>query len=251
MTMTPFYMTRLYLDNHTLVRLARQRRLPLAVGDMGYTIHCMLGEVFGDDAPAHFWTQDDPAADRYVTLFSYTDRPLEALKEAALDYTNARLFAGVDWERSGSKRMPDGFEAGTEFGFSTHVVPIVRLCTARGQWRKGAELDAWQAKRLAGAELTRDEVYCDWVARRLENAGARVVSSRLESYASKRLLRRTQKATNATRRKRSELSRSVATVSGVLEVTDPEAFIELVRRGIGRHKGFGFGMLLLRALPLA
>ena len=37
-----------------------------------------------------------------------------------------------------------------------------------------------------------------------------------------------------------------ATLHGDLEVADPEAFTQLVRRGVGRHKAYGYGMLLLR-----
>jgi CRISPR system Cascade subunit CasE len=34
--------------------------------------------------------------------------------------------------------------------------------------------------------------------------------------------------------------------SGVLEVADGEAFNRLLASGVGRHGGFGFGMLLLK-----
>jgi CRISPR system Cascade subunit CasE len=34
--------------------------------------------------------------------------------------------------------------------------------------------------------------------------------------------------------------------NGVLEVTEPGTFASSLARGIGRHRAFGFGMLLLR-----
>ncbi|MEE8524028.1 MAG: type I-E CRISPR-associated protein Cas6/Cse3/CasE [Thermoanaerobaculia bacterium] len=37
-----------------------------------------------------------------------------------------------------------------------------------------------------------------------------------------------------------------ALLTGTLEVTDPDAFATLLARGVGRHRAFGFGMLLLR-----
>lgn len=37
-----------------------------------------------------------------------------------------------------------------------------------------------------------------------------------------------------------------AVFTGVLQVQDPTAFAALVARGIGRHRAFGFGMLLLK-----
>jgi CRISPR system Cascade subunit CasE len=36
------------------------------------------------------------------------------------------------------------------------------------------------------------------------------------------------------------------TLRGRLSITDSAAFADLLRRGVGRHKAFGFGMLLLR-----
>jgi len=35
------------------------------------------------------------------------------------------------------------------------------------------------------------------------------------------------------------------TFTGTLEVTDSAAFSALLARGLGRHRAFGFGMLLL------
>ncbi|GHE81823.1 hypothetical protein GCM10019059_44550 [Camelimonas fluminis] len=37
-----------------------------------------------------------------------------------------------------------------------------------------------------------------------------------------------------------------ATFHGSLVVTDPEAFTILLARGVGRHRAYGYGMLLLR-----
>jgi CRISPR system Cascade subunit CasE len=37
-----------------------------------------------------------------------------------------------------------------------------------------------------------------------------------------------------------------AVFTGVLQVRDSDAFAALVARGIGRHRAFGFGMLLLK-----
>ena len=35
-------------------------------------------------------------------------------------------------------------------------------------------------------------------------------------------------------------------MTGELEVGDSERFLHLLARGVGRHRTFGFGMLLLR-----
>jgi len=36
------------------------------------------------------------------------------------------------------------------------------------------------------------------------------------------------------------------TLTGTLRVTDSDAFLALLRSGIGRHKSFGYGMLKVR-----
>ena len=33
---------------------------------------------------------------------------------------------------------------------------------------------------------------------------------------------------------------------GILAITDPTAFADLLARGVGRHRAYGYGMLLLR-----
>jgi len=35
-------------------------------------------------------------------------------------------------------------------------------------------------------------------------------------------------------------------LAGQLRVTDPQAFAQLLAKGVGRHRAFGFGLLLLR-----
>jgi CRISPR system Cascade subunit CasE len=59
--------------------------------------------------------------------------------------------------------------------------------------------------------------------------------------------------TRAVRRNRSadgsglqELTGPDVTFSGTLAVQDPAAFHGMLSRGVGRHRAFGFGMLLLR-----
>ncbi|WP_083761830.1 type I-E CRISPR-associated protein Cas6/Cse3/CasE [Alkalilimnicola ehrlichii MLHE-1] len=45
---------------------------------------------------------------------------------------------------------------------------------------------------------------------------------------------------------KTRLVRPDALVTGRLTVRDPDTFATLVARGVGRHRAFGFGMLLLR-----
>lgn len=142
--------------------------------------------------------------------------------------------------------MPASWRRGQRLGFDIRVRPVVRLAKPvpahvdlhdrpQPERRAGAETDAFLARVLrAGGAMTREAVYVDWLADRLAPA-ARLDGARL------------------TRFERSRAARSGvtegpdATLQGTLEIADPEAFAALLARGIGRHRAYGYGMLLLRA----
>ena len=87
---------------------------------------------------------------------------------------------------------------------------------------------------------SREEVYRDWLAERLKRfGGARLEleSATLVSF----------QRTRAVRRLRGAHSEGPdALMRGTLEVTDGNAFGELLAGGVGRHRAYGYGMLLLR-----
>ena len=66
----------------------------------------------------------------------------------------------------------------------------------------------------------------------------------LSAFARSKSVRRTQ--ANADQGRKGHASDGPdATLKGSLRITDPTAFAHLVARGVGRHRAFGFGMLLL------
>ena len=67
-------------------------------------------------------------------------------------------------------------------------------------------------------------------------------SATLCAFGREHLLRRD----HLTKRKSHRIEKPSATFKGVLEVTEPARFAGLMQRGIGRHRAFGFGMILLR-----
>ena len=75
--------------------------------------------------------------------------------------------------------------------------------------------------------------------------GLRLVagSVRVRSYRSARLLRRPRDGNGRVPR---WLTRPEVWFSGQAEVVDGAGVPEFLARGIGRHCGFGFGMMLLR-----
>lgn len=100
------------------------------------------------------------------------------------------------------------------------------------------ELDAFllEALRNPGTRLRRGEIYLGWLQ---EQLGA---AADLDRDASR--LARFQRVRVA--RGNAMVEGPQALFFGELTVKDPRAFGKLLRRGIGRHRAYGYGMLLLR-----
>lgn len=238
-------LARLRLDSRRLIDLGRRRRFPVRVMDTGYLVHCVLGELFGDAAPKPFAITR--AQGRAVEVLGYTELEKEALVREADAFADPVSHAMCDWDAFEVKSLPDNWPTGTRVGFTVRVCPVVRMPRGCKTHRPGAEVDAFLARCATMGDqptkIDREGVYCEWFGEQIQRlGGVRIVRAGLESFQLEQLLRRTQGAERHVRiNKRPE-----ATITGELEVTDSDAFVALLRRGIGRHRAFGFGMLLLR-----
>jgi CRISPR system Cascade subunit CasE len=97
-----------------------------------------------------------------------------------------------------------------------------------------------------GALLERTAIYSEWLDKQLSrNGAARVSQVRVEAFRLTRVVRRERSAEDG-KRKTSKTTGPDVTFKGLLQVDDGEAFASLLARGVGRHRAFGFGMLLLR-----
>ncbi|MCO6416037.1 type I-E CRISPR-associated protein Cas6/Cse3/CasE [Siccirubricoccus sp. KC 17139] len=210
-------------------------------GDVGYALHALLCAVFGNLAPKPFLLQRD--ARRPPKLLAYSQQDETTLRLQAASFAEPAALAALGGlDRLAAKRMPDRFPAGHRLGFSVHLRPTVRQ-DRDGDRRKVREVDAFLAA-IDGlppeAGPSRGEVYRDWLARRLA-PGATLEQVTLDAFQLVEAQRR-----DATRALRLRRATPEASFSGILRVTEPEAFAELLARGVGRHRAFGFGMLLLR-----
>jgi CRISPR system Cascade subunit CasE len=89
-------------------------------------------------------------------------------------------------------------------------------------------------------------VYRDWLTRQFESrGGAEPQSIGMERFSIERMTRRVPKSENG-EREPDTIERPDVTLTGRLMVTDSDAFLNLLRSGIGRHKSFGYGMLKVR-----
>lgn len=239
------HMIQMELDLPTTMQRGRKLGLSLRTADVGYLVHCQLAALFGERAPKPFSIREQSG--RRISLLGYSAHPASELRELAQSVADPAAYESVRWERLASKPLPERWEKGARFKFELRTSPIQRLARSNPKGRPGAEVDAflahcWREGIEDGAN--RSEVYAAWLRNEADRVGgASLLDVELVSFQLERLLRRTQ----GEARKGQSLTRPVVTFRGLLEVEDSDKFRAMLERGIGRHRAFGLGMLLLRA----
>lgn len=241
----PFYLVRVPFRADGMVRVARRRGLPLRHLDDGYLAHCILRELWQGDAPAPFELRGRA---RQADAWGYASKTADELIEHARAFGDPALLDALDGgcEQIVSKAMPE-FARGSRLGFRLRVCPVVRLSNGCGG-DAGREVDAFLARCWSvgdGVPVSRESVYRDWLASRLtaERAGVRLEQLAIEAFQRGRFVRRSQGSGGD--RVARMIERPDLRVCGELTVEDSARFAATLRRGIGRHRAFGFGMLLL------
>ncbi|MBF0426646.1 MAG: type I-E CRISPR-associated protein Cas6/Cse3/CasE [Magnetococcales bacterium] len=233
----PLYMVQMRLPAR-LAYGSRTHAWEKADPDPGYRMHALLTRLFGEAAPKPFFAH---SRGREVEILGYSSSDAGALQNLVQLYGEPTLVQALTRTPPASKPMPD-IPVGQRLGFTVNVVPTVRTCTHR--FKKGAEVDAWLAacQRLpeSSPKPLRQEVYSDWLRATLRRHGS-VQLHTLEILGMRgvRLERRNAQG------KFCALDQREVTFRGVFEVTDADLFRKLLRRGIGRHRAFGFGMVRL------
>ena len=256
MPATDLHMVQLGLDAKGLTTLGKMLHLPLAQTDTGYLVHCALGELFQDDAPQPYSVENESQNGRQVRVLGYTNVDADALKTNAQLDASPTVYEICEWDRLAAKPMPETFSDGMPLQFELRACPVVRKASAgegvnqNGDirtWEEGDELDAFLAEawmRPEEDDLSREQVYREWLARQFEIRGGAEVDPEaiaMTRFSIERMTRR-----NGPDRTPDTIKRPDVTLTGTLEVTDSSAFIDLLRSGLGRHKSFGYGMLKVR-----
>jgi CRISPR system Cascade subunit CasE len=247
------YLTRIALQGRAAMEFARARGLAVAGADPGYLLHSVLREAFQDDAPQPFALtrgaadSDRPPRRRAASggrweLLAYGSRDAQGLRERLERFAAPEVYRVVDAGALACKPMPGQWPPGLRLGFETRVCPVVRHAGRGGAAPR--EQDAFLAAVQGVAQdapVEREAVYREWLGRELARDGAaRLEQARMAAFRRTRLERRGHS------RAPGKLERPDVTFHGELTVTDSDAFGALLRRGLGRHRAFGFGMLLVR-----
>ena len=220
--------------------------------DAGYAFHVLLSAMFGKSVlqPFRLFASERRAS---AALYAYADADDAELRDTAAAVAPPDCLAVIDPDRMRSKRMPSHFKQGRRLGFDLRLRPVRRLHRDLADPQsgrtvaKGAEVDAfrlevmrrfpsgWGDSAAAQAGVTRELVYAAWLGERFGDAVA-VEECRLVSVSRSRAVRGDGGGPEG----------PDAILHGTFVVADEETFAELLRNGVGRHRAYGYGMLLLR-----
>ena len=233
----PLLMVRAEISVRDFQRWMGMRRLY----DPDHGMHCLLTECFGRDLAPRPFRAIFPRGGSRGCLYGYGSAVADELREAAGVYADPLQCRVIPPRSIDSKPMPAEWTAGKRLGFEVRVRPIVRR-TGKADTRPGREWDAFQleAEQHPKGQMprSREEVYTDWLRKQFESrGGATLESATLSSF----------QRTRAIRKPHSRYSEGPdALMRGTLEVMDGPAFAKLLAGGVGRHRAYGYGMLLLR-----
>ena len=239
--MNELFILEIPLDPAALTRFLYAQELihPYGDADIGYGAHAWLKAAFGRNAPKPFRVFVKNG--RPPRVLAYSAYSAEALGECLSNFADPGVYAVCHPELMAGRTMPV-LQAGRRLDFEVLCCPIARKS------RTGREKDLFLVKGdhdgPGSARLDRAEIYGGWLRDRLIPA-AQVLDVRLEGF---RLVRQTRRAGPGGRpnRKKVYLTRPHVLLRGKCAVQDSEGFMNLLAKGVGRHRAFGYGMLLLR-----
>ncbi|MCB1939534.1 MAG: type I-E CRISPR-associated protein Cas6/Cse3/CasE [Rhodocyclaceae bacterium] len=223
-------------DPRRLATWATRFGLTAGGDDLGYALHTLLAAAFGEAAPKPFRHFGDVRG-----LLAYSAHDPDALQLAA-QTAAPDVYATLGLERFATRSFPTEWASDRRVGFEVRVRPVLRT-------REGRERDIFQiAAEKSGADefdQTREAVYGEWLTHELARGdAAHIERVQLDGFRLTASLRKGNAAGG--KRPAQRVAGPDAVFSGELSVRDPAGFAALLARGLGRHRAFGFGMLLLR-----
>ena len=211
--------------------------------DQDHAMHCLLRECFGELAPKPF-RLIIPRSGSTGILYGYGLSDAYALRESAAVCADPLQSRVMPTDKLNSKPMPTLWKVGQQLGFETRIRPVVRR-SKNADIRPTKECDAflWEAVKhpeRGGMKRSREQVYAEWLSDQLDRRGGASV----DLERTKLVLFQRTRAFRKTHARHTEGPDAV--MRGVVTITDPDGFAALLARGVGRHRAYGYGMLLLR-----
>lgn len=251
-----FHLVHVPFDMRMFNRWAGDRELiRRGTFDVGYAFHILLSSMFGKGMlqPFRLFASERR---RKAALYAYSGIDRTELKRQAAAVAPPDCEAVIDPRRLRSKPMPTHFEQGERLGFDLRLRPVRRV---RGDSpgpqlgssiKRGSEVDAFRLELIrrfpaepgqpttsaaAEAGVTRQSVYSEWLSERLGDA-ASVEHCALAAFQRTRVVRGDNGGPEG----------PDAILHGTMIVAREDEFARVLRKGVGRHRAYGYGMLLLR-----
>jgi len=235
------YLVRLPFDAPMLLRFAREHGIGADDETLGYLLHAWLKALFGEHAPKPFRYREQRhrntdaivAAPRDVLAYSALSH--DALLEHARLFASPLAWAALDEAGVASKCMPKEWRAGQRLRMEVLACPVSR--------KDDEEKDIYLRvlEREGDSAPSRAEVYRRWFQSQWHGSVSFESIEMVGMVARSRLLRRARNDGNRLR----VVERPQATFLAQAVIENPMRFVSLLARGIGRHRAFGFGMVLL------
>jgi CRISPR system Cascade subunit CasE len=228
--MSALHLVRIPVHAPRLLRFAHEHGIALEDETLGYTLHAWFAALFGEQAPKPF-----RYFERRGEVLGYARLPADELLARAQAFASPGAWAALDAEGLASKPMPGEWHRGQRLRLEVLACPVSR----KGDVEKDMYLRALD--RTGEETPPRAEVYRQWFMAQWGEALRLEQVELLGMSARSRLLRRARHAGNHL----CVVERPQALFGADAVVQDGMAFAEKLARGIGRHRAFGFGMVLL------
>jgi CRISPR system Cascade subunit CasE len=226
-------MVQISVDSRKLTKWALERRLNAE--DTGYVVHALMCDAYGDLRPQPFTVEEKMGVVKVLGYMSCSDVDLKKTMEETAEPEVAACILSVV-----SKTMPSHWTKGQRFRFRLRVAP-----TRQGRHKDGGRFEK-DALSFETGGSSRQESYIKWLTQKFENA-ATIEDCEMTAF---RIMKACRRAIISETGKRPAVATFLpdAQFEGTLRVDSDADFVKLLRTGIGRHKAFGFGALMLRPL---
>jgi CRISPR system Cascade subunit CasE len=224
------HLLRIPVDPPRLLRFAAAHGMTHEDETLGYTLHAWLTALFGVHAPKPF-----RYFERRREILAYAKEDAATLIDHAQAYAKPEAWAALGADGVAGKPMPTTWRLGQRLRLEVLACPASR----RGKVEKDVYLR--ELDRLGEKAPARGDVYQSWFERQWASAVQLTKVELLGMRAQVRTLRRARNGTNRLR----VVERPEALFAADAVIIDPERFQLLLARGIGRHRAFGYGMVLL------
>lgn len=241
--MSPLYMLELQIDVAALHKFLHIQGYAGREDEteLGYGIHAWLKAAFSEIAPKPWRLLMD--GKRPTRILGYSAYHAQALQQRLHEFGEPSV-AMVCPESLGiaGRQMPN-WQTGRKLGFQVLACPVGRKAV------NGVEKDLFLITADAverGTRISREVVYGEWMKKKFAQYGVAIEKVDLTAFRLVKQIRQTQSLGDKRRQK--HITRPQALLEGHLTVGDPQRFTELLAHGLGRHRAFGYGMVLLRPI---